>query len=121
MCLCYVSFEGDTPPHVLWEESQQGQIAYSRWLAEAVQRFIPGARAYTCVGNHGTSHMTLTSSCTRVCWLCAGDTPCSVLWEETQPGQIGYSRWFAEAVQRFLPGARGYMCVGNHGECICCT
>ena len=45
---------GDTPPHALWEETQTGQIEFSRFAAETVAALIPGVPMYSCIGNHGT-------------------------------------------------------------------
>lgn len=48
-----VMTSGDTPPHALWEETQRGQIEFSRFAAERVAELVPGVPMFSCIGNHG--------------------------------------------------------------------
>lgn len=62
---------GDNPPHTIWEQSLEGQLASSRWVAQTMlSKLAPGTEAYPSLGNHGMylqSHGTPVS--TMICTL----------------------------------------------------
>lgn len=49
---------GDTPPHSMWEETQESQMRCSEMLVESMEASLPGYRVYPNIGNHGELNKT---------------------------------------------------------------
>ncbi|ELT88291.1 hypothetical protein CAPTEDRAFT_206548 [Capitella teleta] len=49
-----VVYTGDSPPHTLWLETQEGQLKVSAWVADAIHKHFPGIPVFPSLGNHET-------------------------------------------------------------------
>ena len=47
------SVVGDSPPHTIWDETEQSQFDCTRKVVAALQRGVPGVRVLPNIGNHG--------------------------------------------------------------------
>ena len=44
---------GDTPSNIMWRETMDGQMNYTKALTDSIARNMPGIPAYPAIGNHG--------------------------------------------------------------------
>ncbi|XP_049514206.1 sphingomyelin phosphodiesterase [Dermacentor silvarum] len=48
----YVIWTGDMVPHDVWNTSREGNIAVTKYTADAIAKFLPGVPVFPAVGNH---------------------------------------------------------------------
>lgn len=52
---------GDNPPHALWAETAESQLAASRWVASAMDRILGDYQVLPNIGNHGKNRLSFSS------------------------------------------------------------
>ncbi|ELU09883.1 hypothetical protein CAPTEDRAFT_207669 [Capitella teleta] len=48
----FVLYSGDSPPHAMWEETQEIQLNYTQYLTEIFREGLPDTPVYPTIGNH---------------------------------------------------------------------
>ncbi|XP_077499855.1 sphingomyelin phosphodiesterase-like [Amblyomma americanum] len=48
----YVIWTGDMVPHDVWNTSRAGNLAVTKYTADAIAKFLPGVPVFPAVGNH---------------------------------------------------------------------
>ncbi|XP_049527023.1 sphingomyelin phosphodiesterase isoform X6 [Dermacentor silvarum] len=48
----YVIWTGDIVPHDYWNTSREGNIAVTKYTADAIAKFLPGVPVFPAIGNH---------------------------------------------------------------------
>lgn len=47
-----ILFSGDVPPHTMWDETAQSQMACTKLLVDILKRLLPNYNVYPIIGNH---------------------------------------------------------------------
>jgi sphingomyelin phosphodiesterase len=48
----FIIYSGDSPPHMVWNETMASQLKRSQFVAETLADIFPGVPAFAAIGNH---------------------------------------------------------------------